>query len=144
MASLVSGWRYYNAPLRCVNGPAPGVRYALGHASLSPGDGWWKVEGSAVWTEGPRSTLRLTLPPGRKAARIALEGNYFDGVKRTRLAINRVALGNVVLGPRPIAVPAVSGQALEITLEHTVPEAPPGERRLGFFLHAVYVEFADK
>ena len=37
---------------------------------------------------------------------------------------------------------AASGEVLDITLEHTLPQAPPGERRLGFFLHAVYVEFA--
>jgi len=142
VTTLVSGWRYYNAPLRCVSGPAPGLRYGVGQSGLSLGDGWWNVEGAAVWTEGARSTLRLTLPPGRKVARIALEGNYYDGVKRTRLAINGEALGDVMLGPRPITAPAASGEVLDITLEHTLPQAPPGERRLGFFLHAVYVEFA--
>jgi len=114
----------------------------VGQPGLSLIDGWWKVDGSAVWTEGPRSTLRLRLPPGRKAARIALEGNYYEGVMRTRLAIDGEALGEVVLGPRPITAPASSGEVLDITLAHTLPPAPPGERRLGFFLHAVYVEFA--
>ncbi|MGI4718946.1 MAG: hypothetical protein ACRYGO_03665 [Janthinobacterium lividum] len=148
VVTLASGWRYYNAPLRCAPGPAPGLRFGFGPGMTAPqlGAGWSGVEGAAVWTDGPRSTLRLALPPGRRAARLALEGRYIDGVEATRLSINGILLGRVALGPRPIALPAQlrDAQVLEIALEHAAPRPAPDaaeQRLLGFFLHGAYVEF---
>lgn len=149
VVTLASGWRYYNAPLRCDIGPAPGQRFGVAPGQQAPTlvAGWSGVEGSSVWTDAPRSTLRLALPPGRRVARIAVEGRYYEGVKATRMAVNGLALGEVKLGPGPIAMPAALGAApvLEIVLEHRVSAPAPGareQRLLGFFLQGVYVEFA--
>lgn len=146
--TLASGWRYYNAPLRCATGPAPATRIGVG-PGMPPilGAGWSGIEGGAVWTDGPGSTLRLQLPSGRRLRHIGLEGRYFDGVRATRVAMNGADLGEVVLGRGPLAVPAfaAAGPMLELRLEHALPprsaQAQDG-RALGFFLRGVILEFA--
>ncbi len=151
VVTLASGWRYYNAPLRCDSGAAPGRRFGFGEGQTAPTlvAGWSNLEGTAVWTDAPRSVLRLALAPGRRVARIAVEGRYFEGVTGTRMAVNGVALGEVKLGPGPIAMPEALGAAplLEIVVEHRAPPPAPGageQRLLAFFLHGVYVEYADE
>ena len=147
--TLDSGWRYYNAPLRCDPGPAPALRARVGATDGSApvlGAGWRPVEGTAVWTDGARSTLTLRLPDRRQAHRIALDGVYFTGVRSSRVRINGVSLGDVVLGPKPLPVPeaARSGGRLELTLEHRVPApASPGAAPvLGYLLRGVHLELA--
>ena len=149
MVTLDSGWRYYNAPLRCDPGPAPTVRLAIGASDTAAPmlvAGWSQIEGSAAWTSGPRSRLRLVLPQGRKAGRIALEGVYFEGVRHSRVGINGVDFGQVVLGPKPLVLPAAAQASgvLDITLEHVLPppRAQGDQRPLAFMLHAVVLEFA--
>lgn len=148
MVTLASGWRYYNAPLRCVSGEAPAMRIGVGPGMPSIlGEGWSGIEGGAVWTNGPRSSLRLQLAPGRRLRHIGLEGRYFDGVRATRLAIGGTDLGEVVLGRGPLAVPesAAAGSVLELRLEHALPPRSAqaqDQRALGFFLRGVILEFA--
>lgn len=153
--TLASGWRYYNAPLHCADGPAQGMRWqagALAAARAEPaprlGGGWSGIEPDGVWTDGARSVLRLTLPPGRSALRIALDGHYYGDVRASRVTINGAALGRIALGPGPIEVPAAAraGGEIEIVLEHPdLAPAPPGaadRRVIAFFLRTVYVEFS--
>ncbi|MCC2974514.1 hypothetical protein [Massilia sp. IC2-476] len=146
VVTLASGWRYYNAPLRCE--PAtPGLRIVVG-PSMPPilERGWSSIEGGAVWTDGPRSTLRIALPQGRRVRYLGLDGHYVEGVRASRLRVNGIDLGEQVLGRGPLALPAAAAGAalLEITLEHRLPARPanaPDQRALGFFLRGVLVEF---
>jgi len=149
VATLASGWRYYNAPLRCAAGPAPAMRIAVG-PGMPPilGSGWSGIEGSAVWTDGPRSSLRIVVPEGRRLRHIGLEGRYFDGVRATRVRLDGVDLGEIVLGRGPLALPAPAGagQVLELGLEHRLPPVSIGardRRALGFLLQGVLLEFDD-
>lgn len=146
--TLASGWRYYNgsrrAPLRCEAGPAPVLDVVVQPAIL--GSGWSVIQGSSVWNDGPRASLRIALPPGRRAVRIGLIGYYNYGVRRSRVRINGVDLGTVALGQAPLAIPAAlaGAQALEFSFEHTVvpqPASGTDTRALGFMLHGVHLEF---
>ncbi|SFC78606.1 hypothetical protein [Massilia yuzhufengensis] len=145
--TLASGWRYYNAPLRCDPGPAPAVRIAIG-PGMPPilGSGWSRIEGAMVWTEGEHSRLRLALPPGRRAAYLGLDGAYFDGVRASTVTVNGVELGKKLLGQAPLALPAqVRGaRVLDVTIEHALPARPADAadpRALGFSLRGVAIEF---
>lgn len=146
VVTLPSGWRYYNAPLRCE--PAtPTLRIAIS-PTMPPilAGGWSGLEGAAVWTDGPRSSLRIAVPAGRRVRHLGLDGRYFEDVRATRLRINGIDLGERVLGRGPLAVPAAAAGAplLEITLEHRLQDRPadaPEQRALGFLLRGVLVEF---
>ena len=147
--TLDSGWRYYNAPLRCDPGPGPILRARIGAPDGSApvlGAGWRPVEGTAVWTDGPRSSLTLRLPAGRQAHRIALEGVYFTGVSSSHVSINGVSLGEAGLGPKPLPVPeaARASGTITLTLEHRfrAPANPGDPPVLGYLLRGVYIELA--
>ena len=148
VVTLDSGWRYYDAPLRCAPRAAPVMRLGIGPAMPAIlGEGWSVVQGGAVWNEGPRATLRIALPPGRQARAIGFDGYYHHGVRRSRVSINGVDLGTAALGRAPLALPASLGGAgvLEVTIVHTAaprPASASDTRALGFLLQAVQVEFA--
>jgi hypothetical protein len=149
VVTLDSGWRYYNAPLHCRPGPAPFLRIDSG-AGLQPmlGAGWSVVQGDAVWNEGPRATLRVTLPAGRRARAIGLDGHYHHGVRASRVIINGIDLGSVALGQAPLALPPAlaSAAVLDVAIEHTRaprPASASDPRALGFLLQGVTVEFDD-
>lgn len=148
VVTLASGWRYYNAPLRCAAGAAPVMRIAIGQDMPAIlGGGWSVIQGGAVWNVGPRATLRLSLPPGRQARAIGLDGYYYHGLRRSRIRVNGIDLGTHALGQAPLDLPAALAQApvLEIAIAHTTapgPASPADPRALGFFLHGVQVEFA--
>lgn len=144
VVTLASGWRYYNAPLRCEAGAAPYLSVAVQPAILGPG--WSVIQGGSVWNDGPRASLRIALPAGRRAARIGLVGYYHYGVRRSRVTLNGVDMGTVALGQAPLEIPAVlaSAPVLEFSFEHTrVPQPGSGgdTRALGFMLHGVHLEF---
>ena len=148
VVTLASGWRYYNAPLRCEPASETALRIAVGPTMPAIlGSGWSGLEGSAVWTDGPSSTLRLQLPAGRQVRTLGLDGRYFSGVRASRVRVNGIDLGKHVLSRGPLALPPAlaAAPALEITLEHRLPPlaADAQERRaLGFLLRGVLVEFA--
>lgn len=147
VVTLDSGWRYYDAPLRCAPGAAPVLRIGAAMPAIL-GEGWSAVQGSAVWNDGPRATLRIALPPGRKARSIGLDGYYHHGLRSSRIGINGIDLGATALGRAPLALPAslAAARALEITIVHTATPGPASSsdtRALGFLLQAVQVEFAD-
>ncbi len=149
VVTLASGWRYYNAPLQCRPGPAPVLRFAVGPA-MAPilGAGWSIVHGTTVWNDGPRATLRLALPAGRRIRSLGLDGYYFHGVRRSRVSINGVDLGTVALGQAPLNMPdaLATARVLDITIAHTTaprPASASDTRALGFSLQGVTVEFAD-
>lgn len=149
VVTLDSGWRYYNAPLRCAPGAAPAMRIGIKAAMPAMlGAGWSAVQGGAVWNEGPRASLRIALPAGRVARAIGFDGHYHYGLRRSRVRINGVDLGTTALGRAPLALPASLGAApvLDIAIEHTAaprPASAQDRRALGFLLQAVQVEFAD-
>lgn len=149
VVTLDSGWRYYNAPLRCAPGPAPVMRIEVGPATAPVlGTGWSVLQGGTVWNEGPQATLRIALPAGRRARAIGLDGHYHRGVRSSRLTINGIDFGTVTLGQAPLALPATLGAArvLELRIEHTTAPRPASAgdpRALGFLLRAVQVEFAN-
>jgi hypothetical protein len=147
--TLASGWRYYNAPLHCKPGPAPVLRVEIGPATPPIlGTGWSLVQGKAVWNEGPRATLRVPLPAGRRPGAIGLDGHYHAGLRSSRIVINGIDLGEFALGQAPLALPAAlaSARVLDIEIVHTTAPGPASERdprALGFLLQGVSVEFAD-
>lgn len=149
VVTLDSGWRYYNAPLRCAPGAAPAMRIGIGAAMPAIlGAGWSVVQGGAVWNEGPRASLRIALPAGRVARAIGFDGYYHYGLRSSRVRINGVDLGSTALGKAPLALPAGLGAApvLDIAIAHTAAPRPASARdmrALGFLLQAVHVEFAD-
>jgi len=143
--TLASGWRYYDAPLRCAAGPAPVLRIPVQPDIL--GAGWSVIQGPSVWNDGPRASLRIALPAGRRAVRIGLVGYYNYGVRRSRVRLNGVDVGTVALGQAPLPIPAAlaSAPVLEFTFEHTTTPRPASDtdtRALGFMLHGVHLEFA--
>jgi hypothetical protein len=145
VVTLASGWRYYNAPLRCEAGAAPYLAIPVQPAIL--GAGWSVIQGGSVWNDGPRASLRIALPAGRRAARIGLVGYYHYGVRRSRVTLGGIDMGTVALGQAPLEIPALLGtaQVLEFSFEHTkVPQPRSGSdtRALGFMLHGVHLEFA--
>ncbi len=147
VVNLASGWRYYNAPLRCEASTNAALRIAVGPTmpDILAG-GWSSLEGSAVWTDGPRSSLRVQLPAGRRVAYLGIDGRYFDGVRASRVRINGIDLGERALGRGLLPIPPALASApqLDITLEHALPPRPPqagDQRALGFFLRGVLVEF---
>lgn len=148
--TLASGWRYYNAPLRCAPGAAQVKRIEVGPAMPALlGSGWSVVQGSAVWNEGPRATLRIALPPGQQASAIGFDGYYHYGVRSSRIEINGIDLGTASLGRAPLQLPASLSAAreLDIRIVHTTSPRPAGAgdmRALGFLLQAVQVEFAHQ
>jgi hypothetical protein len=149
VVTLDSGWRYYNAPLRCAPGASPAMRIGIGAAMPAIlGAGWSVVQGGAVWNEGPRASLRIALPAGRVARAIGFDGYYHYGLRSSRVRINGVDLGSAALGKAPLALPAGLGAApvLDIAIAHTAAPRPASTRdtrALGFLLQAVHVEFAD-
>ncbi|MCA1245898.1 hypothetical protein [Massilia sp. MS-15] len=152
IVTLASGWRYHDAPLRCIPGAAPALRIAVGpapSAGLSLGAGWSPVAGQSVWNVGQRARLRVTPPPGRQVRALGLVGYYHaHGVRASRVVVNGTDLGTHALGQAPLALPEALGAApvLDIALTHTRAPRPTGgsdPRPLGFFLHGVHLEFAQ-
>lgn len=147
VVTLDSGWRHYDAPLRCVPGAAPLTRIGIDAALL--GEGWSVVQGGAVWNERPRATLRITLPAGRRVRAIGFDGYYHYGVRSSRVSINGVDLGTTALGRAPLPLPASLGAArvLDIRIERATaprPASATDTRALGFLLRAVQGEFRTR
>jgi hypothetical protein len=146
VVTLASGWRYYNAPLRCAPGAPPFLHVTIGPQQTSMlKEGWPASSGTPVWNIGRRAALRLELPAGRRLAALGLRGYYHAPVRRSRVWINGVDLGVSALGQAPLALPASlqDARVLDIRFEHTSEPKPAGagEPPIGFFLHGIDVEF---
>jgi hypothetical protein len=151
-------WRYVNGSILC--------EQATGHARLDAyaaqqfrdadavrlQTGWGGVEFGGVqwngaWTDGAHSRLTIRLVPGRNPANIVIQGHYYEGNQRTRVAVNGVDLGWHQLDRvDPLLLPpaARSAATLSIELENEAPLRPvagtPDQRQLAFFMQNITVE----
>jgi hypothetical protein len=149
---VTRGWRYVDAPLRCVAGGL--VQRSFQFDDLKAGKlvelgaGWSGLEANGpgwngVWSNGPRSQLVLHMDT-LQAQQILISGAYLQNQGRTRVRVNGADLGWHQLDREgPLALPPAAGQGgpLAIELEHESPRSPGASdpRQLAFFLREINV-----
>ncbi len=148
------GWRYIDAPVRCVAGTLTQRSFQydafVDRKQVELTAGWSTPEANGpgwngVWSDGPRSRVVLHLDT-RKPQQILISGAYLEGQGRTRVTANGVDLGwhqfdrEGALALPPAAV-AAGNNTLTLELDHEQPRSPSASdpRQLAFFLREISV-----
>ncbi|GGC06938.1 hypothetical protein GCM10011572_30790 [Pseudoduganella buxea] len=147
-AATYRDWRYLNGPLRCKSADLSGVLLESVHqgTALRLAGGWGRIETgggnwTGAWSDGATSAIEITLAAGHRPTSMTLHGQYFDGNRRTRVAVNGKDLGTFDLAAgQAIALTDVAmAPTLTITLTHEAPRKAGADdaRALSLFLNKV-------
>ena len=145
------GWRYLNGPLQCRSADLHALLLESAYAGeqLRFTGGWGRPElgggnWTGAWSQGATSRLDIVLADGHRPASMTLQGQYFDGNRRTRVAVNGKDLGWFDLSAaQPIPLDgATTERTLDIVLSHEAPRKADKQdvRELSFFLHKVRLQ----
>ncbi|QBE64602.1 hypothetical protein [Pseudoduganella lutea] len=146
------GWRYVDGALLCRQEGAGVIRLTLPQFQYSQGvqlaQGWSGPEAGGgewdgVWSNGDASTLSIDLPADKRTSTLTLLGHYFEGNRRTRVAVDGRDAGWVELDKRnTIPLGHIQGTRITVTLRHEAPAQPNGQdtRKLAFFLTGIEVK----
>lgn len=141
------GWVYLNGNYDCIAATViqagaflrPGVPAAVLPAVVLE-SGWSANEPTGIWSDGSSSVFTIQLPASATFRRLALQGDYLPGNKRTRVTINGTDMGwhDLRLG-QPITLPQHAAGSLRVELRHEAAHSPGPQdgRLLAFFVSQI-------
>lgn len=86
--------------------------------------GWSKTESWGVWSIGNKSRISFAVCSDCRVKSITLRGRYFRSEKTTKVFVNDIFYGEMVLRDKEIVLNDVSTKEVVVDLIHVNPQAP--------------------